>query len=126
MCHAQVGGKKLYKLYEGTIWWNISDDSGKTHEVLIPNSYHVPGTEYRMVHPHHWAQATKDDSTNCTTYHDRAELKCPGTSKKVPLDQHNVFTFRLADSYNSFTAFCTEFDIDEWKNYYDPMSWLLA
>ena len=28
--------------------------------------------------------------------------------------------FLLADGYNSVPAFCTKFDIDEWKNDFDP------
>ena len=88
------GGKRLYDVYKGTMRWQIADSKGLIHEVLIPDSYHVPGTEYRLISPQHWAQVKKDDSTTCTTFHDRAVLKWGGVQKVYP---SIIETYLLSD-----------------------------
>ena len=65
----------------GTIRWNIADDDGRCHKILVPNSILVPDGTERLLSPQHWAQqACKEgggnpDNTNSQQFHNRNVLK---------------------------------------------------
>jgi hypothetical protein len=63
----------------GTIKWNIEDDLGRVHIIVLPNAYYSPAGKYKLVCPQHWAQAVDDhfpkpNGTWCATYADRIVL----------------------------------------------------
>jgi len=39
----------------GTIKWEIADDRGKVHTIVLPNTYHAPTGKYKLFCPQHWA-----------------------------------------------------------------------
>ena len=104
----------------------IRDSNGTVCGLIIPDSFYVPNGEHRLISPQHWAQTlrktTGDDNVSCITKWDKAI--CTWNNGKhtrtVPVDSQNVFTFQLATGYKKFTAFCTEFEINEMKNDDDP------
>ena len=120
-------GTQVFEVFIGTIRWNIMDDEGMSHEILIPHSFYVPSSSSRLISPQHWAQQayeaeddpdTKDpDGTRCGTFHDRAILIWGDGryQKTVQVDGQNVFTFNLAAGYNEFTAFCTQIGYDAYE-----------
>jgi hypothetical protein len=64
----------------GTIKWDIYNDNGMLHALIIPNAYQVPGCEVRLLSPQHWSQelhdtSPKPDGTTYTTYWDRVKLR---------------------------------------------------
>ncbi len=44
----------------GTVKWYITDDDGRTHSIILPNTSYVPTADIRMLSPQHWAQVTND------------------------------------------------------------------
>ena len=65
----------LGRVMQGTIQWDLEDDDGVTHCILLPNSYYVPGATSKLLSPQHWAQMAKDNrplprGTWCATHHD--------------------------------------------------------
>ena len=65
----------LGRVMQGTIQWDLEDDDGVTHHILLPNSYYVPGATSKLLSPQHWAQMAKDNrpiprGTWCATHHD--------------------------------------------------------
>ncbi len=60
----------------GTVQWYITDDDGRTHSIILPNTNYVPTADIRMLSPQHWAQVTNDlRGTLCVTYGDCFLLK---------------------------------------------------
>jgi hypothetical protein len=60
----------------GTVLWKWSDDKGKVHNIVLPNTYYSPTTETRLLSPQHWAKEMKQGrGTKCTTYHDAIILQ---------------------------------------------------
>jgi hypothetical protein len=60
----------------GTVQWYITDDDGRTHSIILPNTSYVPTADIRMLSPQHWAQVTNDlKGTLCVTYGDCFLLK---------------------------------------------------
>lgn len=109
-------------LMVGTIKWNIEDDDGKIHPVILPNSLYIPDATSRLLSPQHWAQVAKDNKpkpngTWCATYADRIVLFWNQEKYKrtLMLDQEgsNVATIRSAPGYHAYEAFC------EQNNYHD-------
>ena len=45
----------------GTFNFCIDDDEGRTHEISIPNSVHIPDLPMVLISSQHWAQNTADD-----------------------------------------------------------------
>jgi hypothetical protein len=60
----------------GTVQWYITDDDGRTHSIILPNTNYVPTADIRMLSPQHWTQVTNDlRGTICVTYGDCFLLK---------------------------------------------------
>ena len=60
----------------GTVRWQWADDNGRIHEFHLPNTYYAPEAETRLLSPQHWAQSSKEKTSNkCTTYHDSIILE---------------------------------------------------
>jgi hypothetical protein len=116
-------GTKQCKVYKGTIKWQIEDDNGVIHDILISGSYFIPNGKHRLISPQHWAQSVHGSSnTSCLTLHDRTILKWNDgrATKTVPIDTQNVFTFDLAPGYQRFSAFCLQAKYDPVKNDQSP------
>ena len=98
----------------GTIKWKWSDDQGRDHVHIIPNSYYSPDGKMRLLSPQHWAR-TKDGNKK----EDHLQTRCITTSKHVQLiwgegkyiktiplgDKDNVATLYSSPSYDKFLAF---------------------
>jgi hypothetical protein len=99
---------KQLQVFKGTMLWHIEDDAGIVHEVKIPNSYHVPKGNQRLLSPQHWAQQA--DGASCLTLNDRAILKWNDGKavRTVPIDTQNVFTFDTAPGYRRFAVACLQ------------------
>jgi hypothetical protein len=99
-----IHGTKQLQVFKGTMLWHIEDDAGIVHDVKIPNSYHVPKGNHRLLSPQHWAQQADDAS--CLTLNDRAILKWNDGKavRTVPIDSQNVFTFDTAPGYRRFVS----------------------
>ncbi len=55
----------------GTVKWYITDDDGRTHSIILPNTKYVPTADIRMLSPQHWALVINDlRGTLCVTYGD--------------------------------------------------------
>ena len=48
---------------KGTFKFQIADDSGGVHIILIPNSLYLPKLEKCLLSPQHWAQEAGDGET---------------------------------------------------------------
>lgn len=114
------GGSVTGGARRGTLSWKFADDTGRIHAFRVPNAYYVPQAEYRLLSPQHWAQTRNKDRrhTGVVTnglestlyWRDVDNQKCQRT---IPLGRRdNVSTFRLADGFTKFEAFCTEIQQD--------------
>jgi Reverse transcriptase (RNA-dependent DNA polymerase)/GAG-pre-integrase domain len=106
----------------GTIKWDLEDDNGVTHSVIIPNSIFLKGATSRLLSPQHWAQEAKDHTPNrhgtwCATYFDHIVLYWQQNKfqRTIQLDKHgsNVATIRTAPGYTAYHAFCDQADSHE-------------
>jgi len=57
----------------GTVCWKIEDDLGRTHDILLPNTYYSSHGKHCLLCPQHWAQTANDhhphpNGTWCATY----------------------------------------------------------
>jgi len=57
----------------GTIKWDIENDAGRMHTIILPYSYYAPAGKYKLLCPQHWAQVANDhfpkpNGTWCATY----------------------------------------------------------
>jgi hypothetical protein len=112
-----IGGTIVQGIRVGTIKWQIEDDEGVVHDLLLTNSYYVPSSPSRLLSPQHWAQLAKDNKpkprgTWCATYDYEIivywnQRKNKRTVKIDP-NQTNVAEFQTAPGYNKFLAFCHE------------------
>ena len=113
-------GSITRKVMKGMLQWKWTDDDGRTHKFLIPDSFYVLHGGARLLSPQHWAQTQKDrkptfgtgewtDAEKCILYWDQKRYK-----KTIYLDtgQSNVTTMRLAPRYHAFKAFCAEAEVD--------------
>ena len=102
-------------LRQGTIRWNICDDKGKTHEILLPNSFYAPQAPMRLLSPQHWAQslavAQKTQDATCTTTAKNVQLKWDTFTKTIPLDI--CTNFGLLSSSPSYQKSSTFIDAHE-------------
>ena len=112
----------LSDVRKGTLKWQIEDDDGVKHDVIIPGSYYVPEASSRLLSPQHWAQTAKDNKpkprgTWCATYDDSIELWWGQRKYKrtLPLDpkETNVGTMQSAPGYKRYSAFCSEIGEDD-------------
>ena len=123
-------GSITRKVMKGTLRWKWTDDDGRTHKFLIPDSFYVPHGGARLLSPQHWAQTQKDrkptfgtgewtDAEKCVLYCDQKWYK-----KTIYLDtgRSNVATMRLAPGYHAFKAFCAEAEVDDIFGYdFNPL-----
>jgi hypothetical protein len=55
-------GNTINKItHQGMIRWKVYDDTGKDHNIVVPDSYYVPDCEIRLLSPQHWAQELNDN-----------------------------------------------------------------
>ena len=47
-------GSITRKVMKGTLRWKWTDDDGRTHKFLIPDSFYVPHGGARLLSPQHW------------------------------------------------------------------------
>ena len=97
-------------LRQGTIKWNICDDEGKTHEMLLPNSFYVPRAPMRLLSPQHWAQslavAQKTQDATCITMAKEIQLKWDTFTRTISLDQRtNIGLLTSSPSYYKSNTF---------------------
>jgi hypothetical protein len=107
------GNKVSVITHQGTVRWDVYDDDGKVHAIIVPNTYYVPKCELRLLSPQHWAQELNDnypssDGTTCTTYQDRVVLKWnqQSTTKTLMIDSsmNNVATIWTIGNMKSFKS----------------------
>jgi len=112
------GGAKQFRIWRSTIHWNIEDDDGNVHKMIIPDGYYIPNGRCRLWSPQHWAQGQNKSKKHgkldcgeitraysCTMFcHDKNRR----FQKTIPIDptSRNVPTFRLAAGYQDFHAYC--------------------
>jgi hypothetical protein len=99
----------------GTVRWVIQDDLGRTHHIVLPNTYYSPHGKYRLLCPQHWAQTANDNhphpnGTWCATYADRIQLHW-GQRKYVRtirlLPKTNVGILTAAPGITKYINACT-------------------
>jgi hypothetical protein len=121
-CIRGFGGTTTRRVMTGTLRWRWTDDEGKVHRFLVPNSYYVPQGGVRLLSPQHWAQTrpTRAKRINAGEFTGADSCTLRWGSKRqhtkvVPLDKKgaNLATMWLAPGYSDFTAFCTEIGIQE-------------
>jgi hypothetical protein len=109
------GGSITPVTHRVTIRWELGDDSGVRHSIILPNSYYAPQGEW-FSSPQHWAQVAKDnypalDGPCCITTGTHIKLlwNQRKSIKTVPLNpKSNIGIMRSAPGYNKFQAFCSE------------------
>jgi hypothetical protein len=74
------GNSKTAITHQGNICWTVIDDVGQHRQIIIPNTYYVPGCGVSLLSPQHWTQEGKDefpvkDWTWCATFNDRVVLE---------------------------------------------------
>lgn len=107
------GGTTSRIKHTGTVRWVIDDDDGKSHEILIPNTYHVPSAPSRLLSPQHWAQEMNDNVPNpngtwCGTYANNIVLNWKQCTfkKTITLDAEaqNVATMWSSSGFDKYTT----------------------
>ncbi len=122
------GGGTTPITHKGTIKWKISDDDGVKHDILIANSFYVPGISTRLLSPQHMSQQAKDnypkkDGTWCATYADCIKLQWDQRkyTRTIPItnDNSNVGSFWSSAGYDKYKAYCTVIgDLDDTNKVY--------
>ena len=94
----------------GTLNFRIDDDDGRTHEISIPNSVHIPDLPMVLIAPQHWAQNTDDGMTE-TTGATSTVIRFRGYSKTIPFNPRtNTPSFRSATGTLRYQAFAGTID----------------
>jgi type II secretory pathway pseudopilin PulG len=102
----------------GTVQWYITDDDGRTHSIILPNTSYVPTADIRMLSPQHWAQVTNDlRGALCVTYGDCFLLKWDKKRyrKTIPISPSttkNVGIMTSAVGNNNHLSYCSIFESD--------------
>jgi hypothetical protein len=97
----------------GTVQWYITDDDGRTHFIILPNTSDVPTADIRILSPQHWAQTTNDlRGTLCVTYGDCFLLKWDKKRfrKTIPISlstTKNVGIMTSAVGNNNHLSYCS-------------------
>ena len=105
--------------HKGTVRWKVEDDSGRVHNINLPNSYYSKDLPFRLLSPQHWGQAErKEDKAKayCITDAEAVSLcwKNDRYRKTVKLDPNtNVATFWSAPGFNNFKSYCSQHDTPE-------------
>jgi hypothetical protein len=100
----------------GTVQWYITDDNGRTHSIILPNTSYVLTVDIRMLSPQHWAQVTNDlRGTLCLTYGDCFLLKWDKKRfrKTIPISQSttkNVGIMTSAVGNNNHLNYCSNLE----------------
>jgi hypothetical protein len=111
------GGTLTDITHQGTIKWRIADDEGNPREIIIPNSFYVPGLSIRLLSPQHWAQQARDNfpisrGTWCATFEDSVVLQWNQRShtRTLQLDTSstNVATVWTVPGYTKYCTFCVQ------------------
>ena len=106
---------------KGTVKWNITDDDGFNHDIIIPGTLYVKGIQNRLLSPQHWSQTANDNfpkkrGTRSITYDDELILEWNQRkhSKSVPLDKiTNTFTIHSSPGTSKFLSHVTEIERTE-------------
>jgi hypothetical protein len=116
------GGSRTTNDKIGTLVWKWDDSDGKTHRLVIPKSFYVPGGSVRLLSPQHWAQTQNDVKSIQGTGSQTVANKCTlfweqkKYSIEIPLKRsENVATFNLSPGFTRYSAFYAEagFSADE-------------
>ncbi len=103
--------------YRGTIKWNIEDDNGTVHELVLPGSYLVKEAPFRLLSPQHWSQTVSPKSESvCTTTARDITLQWGNGQyhRTVPLDPaSNTATIYAAPGLTRAHAFCATYLPDD-------------
>jgi hypothetical protein len=100
----------------GTIQWNIEDDKGRIHTIVLPGAYYVPDADMRLLSPQHWAQAKKDiRGTSLTVFGDIMILKWDKLQyqKTIPIcprGTNNVGIMASPAGINKYLHLCNMHD----------------
>ena len=102
---------------KGTVQWDITDDTGQRHSIVLPNTYYIESLPFRLLSPQHFAQARQSQETSSTgtvsyTTADSVVLLWNNQQHRrtVPLNAANVAVFRSAPSYATLMAFDDAYD----------------
>ena len=98
--------------YVGTVRWNIVDDSGRRHELVISGTRYQASLPFRLLCPQHVAQIYNDPKTTCMTLMDKVIFKWGGGkwTRTLPLHKSsNVGLMWSAPSNKKFYAFASHF-----------------
>jgi hypothetical protein len=107
-------GSNACVTHQGTIVWDIQDDEGRNHKIVLPNSLLVPRAKDRLLSPQHWAQTAQDHcpkkgGTYCVTDGEKVVLwwKQARYKKTLLLNQagSNVATIWARTGYKHAMAF---------------------
>jgi hypothetical protein len=94
----------------GMFCYRIDDDQGRTHEISIPNSVHIPDLPMVLISPQHWAQNKRDD-VNETKGATSTVIRFRKYIKTIPLNpQTNTPSFRSANGTLRYQAFAGTID----------------
>ena len=117
MAHVQVKGyagatSEANKV--GTVRWQVEDDAGTVHDLLLPGTYYSPSAEHRMLSPQHWCQVANDhqptrNGTVCITQADAVILQWQQRqyTRTIPLTPRtNVGVLRSAPGISKYNACC--------------------
>jgi len=115
------GGARQFRVWTGTIHWSWEDDSGRSHDFVIPNSYYIPDGKVRLLSPQHYAQSQKGSDRRggagetTTAMHTVLFWSDRQHKRTMPIDRdsNNVASFRLSAGYKKFHAYCTEAGWDD-------------
>jgi hypothetical protein len=111
---AGMGGQCI-ATREGTARWDIEDDLGVRHTLLLPGTLYAPKAPFRLLSPQHWARCSDDNfplanGTWCATYYDSVVLEWAQRTftKTIPLCPHsNVAKFRSAPGTRSYGTYAS-------------------
>jgi len=97
---------------KGTVQWDIHDDDGQRHSIVLPNTYYIESLPLRLLSPQHFAQVRKNQETSPTgtvsyTTADSVVLMWHNQryQRTVRLNSANVAVFRSAPGYTTLMAF---------------------
>jgi hypothetical protein len=98
----------------GTVRWDIEDDLGRVHQIILPGTYYSASARSRLLSPQHWAQQAEDNypapnGTWCATYAKKIKLYWDQQkySRTVYLNpRSNVGVLRTAPNVEKYAKAC--------------------